>query len=419
MIEIKPIKGCNATVTLPGSKSYTHRALVVSALADGPSVLSHALRSEDTEYTIEGLRKFGVPISWEGMNLHVLGKGGRMETGGGKISIGNSGTSMRFLTALAALVRGSTSLDGSERMMERPMGELLMGLESMGVRAYSQKANGCPPVMVESRGLSGGRAEIRGDKSSQFLSGLLMVAPYAKQDVLIKVIGPLASRSYVDMTLNVMSVFGAEVQRQDYRSFSVKAGQHYSPRIYPIEGDASHASYFLSAAAITHGKVRIENFPSTSIQGDARFLEILQEMGCEVVRGKGWVEAQGRRLQALEIDMNGVPDLVPTLAITAAFAKGKTIIRNIGHLRFKESDRIQTLAGELAKMGIRVEEGEDWLGIGGGEPHGAEIETHNDHRLAMSFAIAGLAVPGIRIGNERCVNKSFPAFWEKLEEFYS
>ena len=419
MIEIQPLKRCDAVVTIPGSKSYTHRALVVSALADGESVLINALRSEDTEYTARALEKFGVPLFWEGDLLHVLGKGGKVKPAGEKILVGNSGTSMRFMTALAALAKGLTLLDGSKRMRERPIAELLEGLESMGVKTYSQKPNGCPPVIVESRGLQGGTARIRGQESSQFLSALLMVAPYAKHDVLIKVTDHLVSRPYVDMTLNVMSAFGVEVQCEEYQSFSVKAGQRYRPQLYCIEGDASNASYFFSAAAVTKGRVRVENFPSTSIQGDTGFLDILERMGCEVIRGKGWVEVQGKGLLGIEIDMNTMPDLVPTLAMTAAFAKGKTVIQNIGHLRLKESDRIQALAGELAKMGIHVDEGEDWLSIEGGSPHATEIETYNDHRLAMSFAIAGLAISGIRIRDEGCVNKSFPTFWEKIERFYS
>jgi 3-phosphoshikimate 1-carboxyvinyltransferase len=419
VIEIKPVNRCHAVFTLPGSKSFTHRALVVSALAKGESVLTHALRCEDTEHTVRGLEALGVPVFWEGTDLRVLGKAGELTGPGGKILVGNSGTSMRFLTALAALKKSPTMLDGSERMRQRPMGELLAGLESMGVRAYSQGADGCPPVIVESEGLLGGTATITGDKSSQFLSGLLMIAPYARHDVLINVAGPLASRSYVDMTLDVMASFGVKVRREGYESFSVKAGPRYSPRTYPVEGDASNASYFFSAAAVTRGKVRVENFPSTSVQGDTRFLEILERMGCEVVRGKGWTEVQGKELRGLEIDMNGMPDLVPTLAITAAFARGKTVIRRIGHLRLKESDRIRALATELTRMGIEIEEGEDWLGIEGGQPRGAEIETHDDHRLAMSFATAGLAASGVKILGEQCVNKSFPDFWETFGRFYS
>jgi 3-phosphoshikimate 1-carboxyvinyltransferase len=418
MIEVRPLRWCDAVVTIPGSKSYTHRALVVSALANGESVLVNALKSEDTEYTIKGLEKFGVNIFWKEDGLHVQGKGGTFRSGNIEVFAGNSGTSTRFLTALASLRNGRTLLDGNERMRQRPMIDLLEGLEALGVKAYSNNGDGCPPVAVVSRGLSGGVVNIRGDRSSQFLSGLLMVTPYADGDVYLKVMGDLASRPYVDITLHVMSDFGVQVDRREYHSFSVKAGQRYRSQRFRIEGDASNASYFFSAAAVSRGRVRVDNFPPTSIQGDAAFANVLQRMGCQVVRAGNWVEVWGRDLQAMEIDMNAMPDLVPTLAVTAAFARGKTVMKKIAHLRMKESDRITSLAEELAKMGIRTEQGADWLSVEGGEVHGAEIETHNDHRLAMSFAIAGLAVSGIKIKGERCVDKSFPGFWEVLEKLY-
>jgi 3-phosphoshikimate 1-carboxyvinyltransferase len=418
MKEIKPLSHCDAVVAIPGSKSYTHRALIVSALADGESILIKALQSEDTEYTIQGLEKLGVQVFWKGDLLHVRGKGAKLRTGEERIFVGNSGTSMRFLTALAALKDGRTLLDGSKRLRNRPIGDLLDGLRALGIKGYSKEGNGCPPVVIESQGLKGGATEIRGEESSQFLSALLMVAPYASRDVKVEVMGNLASKPYVDITRHVMSAFGVEVQAEGYHSFFVRSGQRYLPQVYRIEGDASHASYFFSAAAIILGKVRVENFYPTSIQGDTGFLNILEKMGCNVIRGDSWAEVQGGELRGIEVDMNGMPDLVPTLAVTAAFAHGKTIIQNIGHLRLKESDRIKALAGEMVKMGIQVEEGEDYLKIEGGKPHGAKIETYNDHRLAMSFAITGLAVPGVKIKGEKCVDKSFPAYWEKLQRLY-
>jgi len=245
-----------------------------------------------------------------------------------------------------------------------------------------------------------------------------MVAPYADGDMHLEVTGELASRPYVDMTLHLMSAFGVQVDRREYHSFSLKAGQRYRPQTFRIEGDASNASYFLSAAAMTRGRVRVDNFSPTSVQGDAAFANVLEKMGCLVVHGGNWVEVCGRDLQAVEIDMNAMPDLVPTLAVTAAFARGKTVMKRIGHLRMKESDRITSLAEELAKMGIRTEQGEDWLSVEGGKLHAAKIDTHNDHRLAMSFAIAGLVVPGIKIKGECCVDKSFPGFWEVLQKLY-
>jgi 3-phosphoshikimate 1-carboxyvinyltransferase len=418
MIEIRPVNRCDARVVIPGSKSFTHRALIVSALAEGESTLLNALSSEDVEYTLTGLERLGIRTQWKKNGLQVQGAGGKFARGRKEIFTGNSGTSMRFLTALASLRDGQTLLDGSGRMRQRPMFDLLQGLEVLGVSVYSENGKGYPPVTVESGGLKGGMARIRGNRSSQFLSALLMVAPYAERDVDLKVAGPLASRPYVDITLNVMSAFGVRVDRREYDSFSVKAGQRYRPRTFRIEGDASNASYFFSAAAITRGKVRVENFRPSSVQGDAAFLDVLEGMGCGVVRGEDWAEVRGRDLRGMEINMNAMPDLVPTLAVTAGFARGKTVMKNIGHLRLKESDRITCLAGELAKMGLRTGEGKTWLSVEGGRPHGAEIETHEDHRLAMAFAVAGLSVPGMKIAGERCVEKSFPGFWNAFERLY-
>jgi 3-phosphoshikimate 1-carboxyvinyltransferase len=303
-------------------------------------------------------------------------------------------------------------------MRKRPIGELLKGLRELGVHAYSQKGDDCPPVVVESEGLKGGTARIKGEESSQFLSGLLMVAPYADKDVTVEVMGSLASRPYVDITLDVMSAFGVKIPSQGYSSFLVKAGQRYLPKEYRIEGDASNASYFFSAAAVCKGRMKVNNLNPTTLQGDIEFLDILERVGCRVNRGNDWIEILGGELRGTEIDMNEMPDLVPTLAVTAAFARGKTVIQNIRHLRLKESDRIHALAMELSKMGIRVSEREDGLEIEGGKPHGTEIETYDDHRMAMSFAIAGLVVPGMRIKGERCVDKSFPGFWEALQKLY-
>jgi 3-phosphoshikimate 1-carboxyvinyltransferase len=418
MVEIRPLNPCHAVVTVPGSKSYTHRALFVSALADGESVLVNPLVSEDTQYTIQGLERFGVRVLGKGDDLRVLGNGGRLREGNVHISVGNSGTTMRFLTAFASLRRGSTVLDGSERMRQRPIIDLLRALETLGVEAQSQNGTGYPPVVVTSQGLKGGVANVRGEVSSQFLSGLLMAAPYAEKDVHLKVAGDLASRPYVDVTLRIMDAFGVDVERVAYHSFFIKAGQRYRAQAYLVEGDASHASYFFSAAALTQGRVRVENFSPASAQGDACFITVLERMGCDVIRGDRWAEVRGKELQGLEIDMKAMPDLVPTLAVTAAFARGKTVMKNIGHLRVKESDRIASLAQELSKMGIRTEEGEDWLSVEGGRGHGAEIETHEDHRLAMAFAMAGLAIPGIRIKGVRCVEKSFPDFWKTFQNLY-
>ena len=418
MIEIKPLAHCKGEVMIPGSKSYTHRALLISALAEGESVLQNALRSEDTDYTARALRTFGIEVIEEKDSLHVRGMGGRLKEGDAEIYVGNSGTSMRFLTALAALRRGRTRLDGNERMRMRPMGPLLRSLSDLGVEAYSQDGTGNPPVIVESNGALGGETSLPGRESSQFISALLIVAPMAHKDVRVEVVGPMSSRPYVEITLDIMRAFGAEAELVGKQTFWVKAGQRYVSRTYEIEGDASNASYFFAAAAVTGGKVRVNHFRPDSVQGDAGFLNVLEEMGCEVLRGDGFAQVRGKQMRGIEIDMNAMPDLVPTLAVSAIFARGKTVIRNIGHLRLKESDRIRALATELAKIGAAVEEGSDSLTLAGGDVRGAEIETYNDHRMAMSFAVAGLKVPGIRILGERCVEKSFPGFWETWRKLY-
>jgi len=418
MIEIRPLDYCDGVITVPGSKSYTHRALVVSSLADGESVLMSGLRCEDTEHTAQALIRFGAEVFWESDRVRVAGRGGKFKATDERIDVGNSGSSMRFLTALSALKGGVTLLDGSERMRKRPIGELLNGLGNLGVKAYSEKGDGYPPVIVESQGLKGGKARLRGKESSQFLSSLLMVAPYAQGDVRIEITGPLASKPYVDITRDVMSAFGVKIENKRHNSFSIKAGQRYLPQEYQIEGDASSASYFFSAAAICKGKVKVKNLNPNTLQGDIGFVQIVERMGCRVTRGGDWIEVQGGELHGVEMDMSEMPDLVPTLAVTAAFASNKTVIQNIGHLHFKESDRIHAVTVELGKMGIRVNEGEDWLEVEGGKPHGAKIETYGDHRLAMSFAVAGLATPGMKIRGEECVNKSFSGFWEELQKLY-
>lgn len=417
MIEIKPLQKCSARINIPGSKSYTHRALIAASLAEGESFLTNALRSEDTIYTAQGLEKMGIKVTWENDGVRVEGKGGFLKKGEEEIYLGNSGTSMRFLTALAALREGQTYLDGSERMRSRPMGELLSALTMLKVKAYAVKNNGCPPIVVKSQGLAGGKVVIKGTESSQFLSSLLLISPYSQKDMTIEVAGALASKPYIDMTREVMSAFGVKVEG-DLPFFFIPRGQRYLPQNYLIEGDASNASYFWAAAAITKGKMEVNNLRLDSAQGDLKFLNLLKRMGCQITPRQKGIEVQGGPLKGIKADMNSMPDVVPTLAVVAAFAAGETTIYNIGHLRFKESDRLKAVATELSKMGIKVEEGPDWLKILGGQPHGTEIETYQDHRLAMSFAMAGLVIPGVKIKGEECVAKSFPGFWEKLQELY-
>jgi 3-phosphoshikimate 1-carboxyvinyltransferase len=413
--EIIPISSINATITLPGSKSFTHRALIAAGLAAGESTLLNPLEAEDTLLTAQALRQLGVEIDWQNDQCRVRGHGDYLDVPVEPLDLGNSGTSMRLLTAVAALGQGRYRLSGSERLCQRPIQDLLDALALLGVEAVSERGNGCPPVIINSRGLAGGSTRVAGSISSQFLSALLLIAPYACRDVEVRVVGKLVSRPYVDITLSVMSDFGIAYFRQGYNYFSIPAGQRYQGRTYAIEGDASSASYFLGAAAITGGRVKLANLNLPSCQGDSNFSGILEQMGCRLESSENGLILQGGVLQAVQVDMSTMPDLVPTLAVVAAFAQGETIISGVPHLRHKESDRLQAVATELAKTGITVSETTDGLAILGGQPHGALIETYNDHRIAMSFSLVGLKVPGIVIADENCVAKSFPDFWKYFD----
>jgi 3-phosphoshikimate 1-carboxyvinyltransferase len=409
--EIKPAGVVQATLTLPGSKSYTHRALMAAALASGVSTLTNALAAEDTELTARVLAQLGAGIDWQGTTIRVTGTGGRWQPVSEPLYLGNSGTSMRFLTALVALGEGEYRLTGTDRLCRRPLGELLAALQEIGVKAVSEKGDGCPPVRV-SGGLSGGKARLSGGTSSQYLSALLFIGALAPQGLEIEVTGELVSRPYVDLTLEVLSDFGISFYREGYRYFQLPGGQGYLPQDYEIEADASSASYFWAAAALTGGRVTITNLTLASSQGDAAFPQVLERLGCAIESSAAGLTVQGGPLQGVAVDMAAMPDLVPTLAVLAAFARGETRITGVAHLRHKESDRLAAVAAELGKMGLEARETADGLIVKGGQPHGAVIETYDDHRIAMSFAVAGLKVPGLVIADPDCVAKSFPEFWE-------
>jgi 3-phosphoshikimate 1-carboxyvinyltransferase len=334
------------------------------------------------------------------------------------ILLGNNGTALRFLTTLASLGKGEYILDGSSRLRERPLRPLLDALKILGVE--SQSRDGYPPVKIDAEGLKGGSVAFADVESSQYISSLLIGAPYAGGDIEIALTGRTVSQPYIDMTVDVMGHFGAEVITRGKKLFNVRSGRHYRGQRYIIEGDASSASYFFLAAALCRGRVKVVNINPASLQGDINILGIMEKLGCSVVRGDAWVEVAGGPLHEGDVlfDMGNMPDMVPTLAVLAAFRQGQTIITNVSHLRVKESDRIAALVNELKRIGVAAKETVDGLIIAGGKPHGACIETYNDHRIAMSFAMAGLAVPGIRIGDRHCVGKSFPGFWDELSRLY-
>lgn len=418
MKEILPVVNLDATVSVPGSKSLTQRALIAAALAEGESRLSGPLVSEDTEYSAQALSQMGIVIRKEQDLWVINGNGGIIQAPSEPIYLGNNGTATRFLTSVAALGNGVFTIDGDARMRERPIGPLVKALRGWGVDIRSSQGTDCPPLCVNSRGLNGGDTVLPEGKSSQYLSSLLLVAPYAVHPASLQVAGEVYSKPYVAMTLAVMADFGVRVEcTKDFKNFSIPQGR-YKGRMYQVEGDASNASYFWAAAAVTGGRVTVDNVPVLSLQGDIGLVPLLARMGCEVTQiGSGISIARRDRLVGITVDMGDMPDVVPTLAVVAAFAHGRTIISNIAHLRIKECDRLHAVVTELGKIGARVEELSDTMiiyGDGGASLHGADIETYKDHRMAMSFAVAGLRIPGLRIAGEGCVAKSFPDFWDRF-----
>jgi len=417
-IEIAPWNGPapRATVTVPGSKSLTNRALIVAALARGSSTLSGALDSDDTRVMVRALQALGLNVEHHPRDrtIHIEGCGGTIPTSEAHLDLANSGTSLRFLTAMVAAGRGTYHLDGTARMRQRPILDLLTALNGLGADAVSDNDTGCPPVTVNARGLDGGFAFVRGDVSSQFLSGLLMALPYARDMTTIEVDGILVSLPYVAMTLAVMETFGVSVVNRKNRRFDIRPAS-YQGMIFPIEPDASAASYFFALAAITGGTVTVEGLGSASIQGDMGFVDILEHMGCRVEREPARTTVTGGPLRAVDVDMNAVSDTVMTLAVVALFAEGITRIRNVAHIRHKETDRIAAVAAEIRKLGAHAEEYPDGLLIdspANGGLHGAKIKTYDDHRMAMSFALAGLKIPGVVILDPGCVAKTYPGFWD-------
>ncbi|HUV50191.1 MAG TPA: 3-phosphoshikimate 1-carboxyvinyltransferase [Anaerolineae bacterium] len=419
MIEIKSqnIKK-SVEVAVPGSKSYTHRILIAAALSDGICTLRNCLKSDDTLLTLNALRQLGVMIEECENRIEVHGTSGVLKPCGDPVYLGNSGTSMRLLTGVAALGDGIYTLTGTERMFERPIRDLLDGLSQIGVFARSVNKNGCPPVEIRGGKLKGGALSLKCKISSQYLSSLLLIAPYTEDGLEITVTEGPVSRPYVDMTVDIMARFGVKVVRDGYKRFTIHGRQAYRAGSYMVEPDCSQAGYFWAAAAITGSRIKVKGITKMSRQGDVRFTEVLEAMGCRIFHEKDGIAVSGGPVSAVEVDMADMPDIVPTLAVVAAFAKGTTIIKNVAHLKAKESDRLAAVVNELSKMDIKASCTDTGLVINGGKPCGAVIDTYGDHRIAMSFALAGLKVPGIVIKDERCVEKSFPDFWNVFERLY-
>ncbi len=422
MIEIQPIrKPLDATIEVPGSKSYTNRALLVAALARGASTLTGALFSDDTHYMCNALQKLGVEIDADEKRatFDVSGNGGDIPVSSAELYIGNSGTTSRSLTAYVSLGRGRFVIDGDEPMRHgRPISDLLDALTQIGVSARSQYDNGHLPVIVEANGLEGGKTRLDVSKSSQFLTALLLIAPCAKNDVEIEVVGD-REMPYIDITLAVMEAFGVQVVSDGYKYFRIEGGQRYQPRIYNIEPDASNASYFFAAAALTGGRVTVQHLHLDSMQGDVQFVRILEQMGCQIAISDMGITVTGpRQLKGINVDMRGISDTALTLAAIAPFADSKVTIRNIEHTRWQETDRIHAMVAELRRLGVPVIEHQDGLEVSPSSITPAAIDTYEDHRMAMAFSLVGLKASGIRINDPDCVSKTFPNYFQVFEELY-
>lgn len=407
----------DATVTVPGSKSLTNRALLIAALAAGCSTLIGALASDDTRYMAGALRTLGIEVEQEtgpdGARFIVSGQGGHFPVSEATLFIGASGTAARFLTAALPLGHGRYVLDGVPRMRERPIAPLLAALRQLGATIYGQEGNDCPPIVAEAGGLPGELCSVRGDLSSQFLSALLMVGPYAGGGLTIQVEGELVSRPYIGITTAIMRDFGITTIEQGDR-YLVPGGV-YAAREYAIEPDATAASYFYAAAALTGGTVRVAGLGRGAVQGDIAFVDVLEQMGCTVERGDDAIVVHGpTQLRGVDLDMGDISDTAQTLAAIAPFADGPVTMRGLAHARLKETDRVAAVVTELRRLGCRVDERPDGLTVHPSELHGGTVATYDDHRMAMSFALTGLRVPGISIADPGCVAKTFPDYFDRF-----
>ena len=425
----------NVTVRVPGSKSLTNRALLIASLANGTTHLTNALFSDDSRYFAKALQTLGFEIQLDESNhaMIVTGLGGKIPATKAELFIGNAGTAARFLSAFLTLGTGQYILDGEPRMRERPIGDLVASLTELGASVTpaddrpqtapkpsavrGQRSEIYPPIKITSAGLPGGKTKIAGDISSQFLSALLMVAPYARSEIEISLSTDLNSKPYVDMTIAIMKDFGVEVLRGGYNSFTIHPSFFFPLSTYAIESDASAASYFFAAPAICGGTVKVENISRKSVQGDVGFLDVLQKMGCIVEETNNSITVhRPSSIVGVDVDMRDIPDTAQTLAAIAPFASSPTRIRGIASARVKETDRVSATCTELTRLGVRVEEHEDGMTIHPVEKmRAASIQTYNDHRMAMAFSLIGLRFDGVTIENPSCVSKTFPNYYETLE----
>ncbi len=415
-LTLGPIRRIAGTVRLPGSKSISNRVLLLAALATGTTLVRDLLDSDDTRVMLDALAKLGVRCEPAGERaVRVHGCGGAFPQREAELFLGNAGTAFRPLTAALALAGGRYALSGVPRMHERPIGDLVDALRGIGADITYTGTQGYPPLAIgEGKVRTGAPVRVRGDVSSQFLTALLMALP-AVGPVRIEVDGELISKPYVGITLRMMQAFGVTVARDGWRAFDVPQAAYRAPAEMRVEGDASSASYFLAAGAISGGPVRVEGVGRASVQGDVAFAQVLEAMGARVSYGDNWIEASGERpLRPIDLDLNHIPDAAMTAAVAALYADGPSMLRNIGSWRVKETDRIAAMRTELRKLGAGVEAGEDWIRVSPplALKAGAAIDTYDDHRMAMCFSLAALGGVAVRINDPDCVAKTFPAYFE-------
>lgn len=417
---LQPRKIARGEVTLPGSKSLSNRVLLLAAMASGSTTVTNLLDSDDVRHMLTALRQLGVSysLSDDRKVCVVQGMGGAFKVAQPQeLFLGNAGTAVRPLTAALCLGSGTFTITGEPRMYERPIGDLVDAMRGLGADITYSGDEGYPPLVIKGKALAGGEVSIKGNVSSQYLTALLMVAPLLSSDLQIRVDGDLVSKPYIDITLNTMQRFGVTVENNDYQTFFVRGGQTYqTPGEIMVEGDASSASYFLAAAAIGGGPVKVHGTGSASVQGDAKFAEVLRLMGAEVEYGDYWIQVTGTgKLRGVDVDLNHIPDAAMTIATAALFAEGSTCIRNIYNWRVKETDRLAAMATELRKVGAQVEEGEDYIHITPpAKLQAAAIDTYNDHRMAMCFSLAAFGDVPITINDPKCTSKTFPDYFDEF-----
>ena len=423
-LTLEPIAKIDGEINLPGSKSLSNRALLLAALAKGTTKITNLLESDDTRHMLNALRELDVEyrLSDDKTECTIVGNGGPISSEiSHELFLGNAGTAMRPLCAALCLGKGSYILTGEPRMKERPIGHLIDALRQAGAKISYKEKEGYPPLHIEADGLAGGAVAIDGAISSQFLTALLMAAPMAESDMTITIIGELVSKPYIDITLHIMEEFGVEVVNDDYKTFTIKGRQTYqSVDTFMVEGDASSASYFLAAAAIKGGTVKVTGIGRNSIQGDIQFVDVLELMGARVEWGETYISVTRDALRAIDMDFNHIPDAAMTIATTALFCDGTTTLRNIYNWRVKETDRLFAMATELRKVGAEVEEGEDYLKITAPKvlKH-ASIDTYDDHRMAMCFSLLALDPVSVTINEPECTAKTFPTYFEVLKSISS